>query len=110
MEQELAWSVASPGLRDAVEAQGGVYPTPDIPDHLLDVWRAWHRLDMDRPWYGGGMGPMIPGRIPWKNIADWCQFHGHSHEQRELLDACFAEMDIAYISFHNEKAKAELAK
>lgn len=63
------------------------------------IWRAWHRLSDDRPRYGGGMGPSVPGRIPWTVVAQWCRHHDLTRAEMLLLDACFAVMDVVYLEW-----------
>jgi hypothetical protein len=68
-----------------------------VPDWLEWVWRAWTRLNADRPYYGGGMGPMVPGRIPWRTVDEWARRHGLD---MAFLDRCLFEMDSELLAWH----------
>jgi hypothetical protein len=74
-------------------------PEPELPEWLGFVWRAWWRLHVDRPWLGGGMGPMLPGRIAWRDIREWAAFHKMSGDMFALLDRCICAMDDTYIEW-----------
>jgi hypothetical protein len=76
-----------------------------VPDWLLWVWRAWHRLNLDRPMRGGGFGPMMPGRIPWTTVRDWCEFHDYSADEMAFLDHCLREMDSVFLEWHAAQLK-----
>lgn len=77
-----------------------------IPDHLAWIWRAWHRLHLDRPWWGGGMGPVVPGRIPWATVRDWAAFHDLSGDDMLLLDTCIRALDGEFLAHHAKRVKA----
>jgi hypothetical protein len=62
----------------------------------LWIWRAWHRLCDDRPHYAGGMGPPIPGNIPWSIVRLWASEHKMSEGEFAMLDTCIQRMDSAY--------------
>lgn len=72
---------------------------PVLPEHLDFVLRAWERLQHDRPWIGGGMGPTSPGRIPWRLVIDWARFHNYSHDMIALLDAGIFALDTEYLEW-----------
>jgi hypothetical protein len=71
-------------------------PAPFIEPYLMWVWRAWHRLHPDRPQLGGGMGPSVPGDIPWTVVRDWAVFHGLTAHEFEMLDRLVQAMDAEY--------------
>ena len=75
-------------------------PSPDVPEHFLWLWRAWHRLSLDRPWIGGGMAPSVPGRIAWRDVVQWCEWHGREAWEVEMASRVFADMDRVYIAWH----------
>jgi hypothetical protein len=79
-------------------------PRPDVPEWLEWVWRAWHRLNLDRPYFGGGMGPMVPGRIAWRDVVTWCEFHDLPGEAVGFLDRCIVAMDTEFVGFQAAKA------
>jgi hypothetical protein len=71
-----------------------------VVDSTLDwIWRAWHRLSDDRPYHGGGMGPAVPGRIPWTVVLAWSRHHRLSRGEMTMLDIGFAAMDATYIDW-----------
>lgn len=72
---------------------------PVLDPTLLWIWRAWHRLTDDRPYHGGGMGPAVPGRIPWSLVHLWAQHHQLERGAMAMLDACFAELDTVYLTW-----------
>ena len=88
-----------------MESIGEPLPSPDIPDWLGWVWRAWHRLHADRPWWGGGMGPMVPGPITWSAVRDWCDFHAYPGDAVAFLDVCCRSMDDEFMAWHAEQRK-----
>lgn len=97
----LDWSGAASSSLIGIE--GVDIPTPDVADWLQPVWRCWHRLNLDRPWHGGGMGAVSPGRIPWRDVLAWSEFHGHSPETFEFLDRCIRIMDGTYLQWFEER-------
>lgn len=76
-----------------------------MPEELLPAWRAWWRLHEDRPWYGGGFGPMIPGRIPFAAVRDWCAFRNVPGPEVDVLDRLFRAMDEAFFEHHRAQQK-----
>lgn len=66
------------------------------------VWRAWHRLSLDRPVYGGGMGAMIQGRIPWQLVMAYADRHNHD---AVFLDQAVVQMDSAFLAWSAERMK-----
>jgi hypothetical protein len=89
---------------EAAMPEGWHVPRPDLDPAFAWVWRAWWRLNRDRPWLGGGMGPMSPGRIPWQSVMDWADRHG---QDAEFLDACVVGMDDTYLEFHAAQQKGK---
>jgi len=81
-------------------------PSAELPESLLDIWRAWWRLHADRPQWAGGMGPPIPGRIPFRDVWAWCEFHGLPGDDVALFDRCLRAMDTVYLEWHAERMKA----
>jgi hypothetical protein len=71
-------------------------PAPFIEPQFLWIWRAWHRLHPDRPQHGGGMGPAVPGDIPWMVVREWARFHHLSRPEFEMLDRVMQAMDGEY--------------
>lgn len=67
------------------------------------MWRAWWRLHHDRPWYCGGFGPAVPGRIAWRAVRDWCDFHGLAGDTVPFLDKVFGSLDQAFFEHHRAK-------
>lgn len=80
-----------------------------MPDHLQWIWRAWHRLTLDRPWWPGGMGPAVPGRIPWGLVQDWATGHALTFDATLFLDRCLIAMDTVFLEYWTERAKAQAA-
>lgn len=76
---------------------------PEVPPHLIWIWRCYQRLSADRPWHGGGLGPAIPGAIPWVCVAKWIEFHNYNDAEAQMLDHCVREMDTVYIQHYHEK-------
>ncbi len=46
--------------------------------------------------HGGGMGPSIPGNIPWTALRDWAAFHNLSRGEFHLLDLLIQSMDAEH--------------
>lgn len=78
---------------------------PTIDPSLEWIWRAWQRLHPDRPHYGGGMGPSVPGRIPWSTVRLWCKHHGLRKGEMNMLDLCFGALDGQYLEWWQSKQK-----
>lgn len=72
-------------------------PAPHVPMWLAWVWRAWHRLAADRQWVAGGMGPPVPGRIPWSVVQMWVVAHGMNRDEATFLDRCLGKMDEVFL-------------
>ncbi len=72
-------------------------PKPAIRADLLWVWRTWNRLSADRPWIAGGMGPPVPGRIPWALVRRWAKTHRLSWNEFLFLDRGLGAMDEFYL-------------
>ncbi|PWC89840.1 hypothetical protein TSH100_04170 [Azospirillum sp. TSH100] len=71
------------------------------------AWRAWHALADDRQWRAGGMGPAMPGNIPWSVARIYAADHGlHFPTLFRLLRA----MDAVHAEWWTDKVKAEQAK
>ncbi len=66
------------------------------------IWRAWHRLSDDRPRFGGGMGPPVPGRIPWLTVWRWAEHNGLQKGELNMLDVCFAALDSIYLDWWSQ--------
>ena len=99
----LKWG-GNDALRERLEAMGEAPPpTPEVEEWVMWVWSAWQRLSQDRPWRGGGMGPMIPGQIPWQSVRDWCHHRGRSADDVDFADQCIQAMDGVYINWYIEK-------
>ncbi len=78
-------------------------PEPTIDPELTWVWRAWMRLQFDRPYYGGGMGPVMPGRIPFTSVAEWARVEGLSRDRAAFMDHCIMAMDTEFLAWHRER-------
>jgi len=96
-----------PSAREAVEAMASAAPRIEVPAHLNWVWRAWNRLSLDRPFAGGGLGPAVPLRIPWRDVVLWCDTHGYSTEDLWFLEKCFHKLDGIYLEWWKEKMKVK---
>ncbi len=75
---------------------------PEISDWLIWVWRAWQRLTLDRPMHGGGLGAVMPGRIPWQSVRDWAEQHG---QDLAFLDQAVVAMDTVFLEWSAERMK-----
>jgi hypothetical protein len=62
-------------------------------------------MSLDRPFMAGGMGPMIPGRIPWRSVRDWAEYHDYTADAFDFLDFCIREMDNEFLA-HSARAAA----
>ncbi|EHM01158.1 hypothetical protein HMPREF9946_02233 [Acetobacteraceae bacterium AT-5844] len=77
------------------------------------IWRAWRRLDHERPYIVTGIGQPMgatmivsqPGRIPWTAVDRWCRAHGYSDDDRQFLDACVEELDSIKLADWAEKQR-----
>lgn len=49
------------------------------------------------------MGAPVPGRIPWSIVRLWCKHHRLQKGEMDMLDACFAAMDSAYLEWWQAK-------
>lgn len=105
----MEWARYSPEFKAQVAADGGLIPTPEIPADFEGVWRAWHRLHLDRPWRSGGFGPPTPGPIPWRDVLAWCDFHGVEGADVAMYDACVIAMDSVFMERHAIEAKQAAA-
>jgi hypothetical protein len=77
------------------------------------VWRAWHRLHPDRPQYGGGFGPAVPGDIPWWQLAAWAEHHGMTSGEFAILDLSVRAMDRVYRAWwvtHQKKTDGPISE
>lgn len=70
------------------------------------MWRAWHRLHLDRPHYGGGMGSTVPGRISWRDVREWADYHDMTADEFDFLDHCIRAMDGDYLEWSAARARA----
>lgn len=71
-------------------------PKAEIDPEYHWIWRCWRRLGADRPQYGGGLGPSVPGDIPWSLVRLWAEHHEMSRAQFNFLDHCIQAMDRTY--------------
>jgi hypothetical protein len=94
--QAAAAMAADPAMAAKMQAAEAAVPEPA----WEWVWRAWHRLNADRPWLGGGMGPMLPGRIAWRDLLSWCDQNGGD---LDFLDACCFALDTEFIDWHRKR-------
>lgn len=78
-------------------AEDGEAVTVDARWHW--IWRAWHRLSPERHWQGGGMGPDMPGDIPWTAVMRWADRHGLDGAAADMLDHCIGEMDRVFVKW-----------
>ena len=79
---------------------------PQIDDHLEWVWRAWHTLDADRDWFGGGFSAPEPRRLRWSAIRDWCEFYGRPGPDVDRLFGLIRAMDSTFFAWR-ARHKAE---
>jgi len=77
----------------------------DVDPGFAWIWRAWQRLSLDRRLVGVGLSGVMPQRIPWTTLAAWCEWHGHSAEDLDLLDRCTVAMDRVFIEWWQERAR-----
>lgn len=61
------------------------------------IWRAWWRLSDDRTMHPGGLGPSVPGRIPWTVVRAYCGHYGMTDGEMALMERCFADLDRVYL-------------
>lgn len=87
--------------------QGEAMPDPKVPDYLTGVWRAWGRLNRDRPWVIGGMGDVIPRNITFGQVVEWCRMNRVPGSEVLFFDQCIRAMDDVYLKWHGERRKAE---
>lgn len=80
-------------------AESDLPPAPFIEPYLLWIWRAWHRLSHDRPLHGGGMGPAVPGPIPWRVVRAWAEVYDLTRDRFLMLDRMIQAMDAEYLSW-----------
>lgn len=72
------------------------------PSEWDDLWRAFWRLDDERPHIvtgvahplGGILIKSIPRRIPWSAVLRWCQVYGID---LDLAERCIGDMDAIYL-------------
>jgi hypothetical protein len=87
-------------VRQRLKARGvpeeDLPPTADVDRQWMWIWRAWHRLSDDRPHFGGGLGPMMPGNIPWSMVYQWAMAYGMTRGELVMLDVCIQRMDRTY--------------
>ena len=106
LDIELKWS----GIRQqftGLMPEEDLPPAPNVNPRYRWIWRAWHRLSLDRPYYGGGMGPPVPGNIPWWQLKLWAQHHGLTRSQFTMLDICVRKMDEVYRTWIRDKMEAD---
>lgn len=84
-------------------------PDPYIEPQNVWIWRTWHRLHPDRPQFGGGMGPTVPGAIPWLTLRLWADSHHLTSGEFTMLDRCVQGMDAEYFDWWSERQKNEAA-
>jgi hypothetical protein len=82
-------------------------PAPFIEPEFLWIWRAWHRLHPDRPQHGGGLGPSVPGDIPWTVVRQWAEFYHLSRGEFHMLDRVLQAMDAEYREWWIERHPPE---
>jgi hypothetical protein len=52
---------------------------------------------------------LLPGRIPWPLIQEWCDREQLTEDQAVLLDACLVMMDGEFIKDQVERRQQESA-
>jgi hypothetical protein len=50
------------------------------------------------------MGPLFPGRIPWRDVKAWAEYHDLNADGFDFLDFCIREMDNVFIEFTAARA------
>ena len=78
-------------------------PAPVVDEVWAWAWTEWHRLHLDRPYNGGGLGPPVPGRIPWRDVALWADRNCVDIAE---LDVVIFEMDTAYLEYLDAKRRS----
>lgn len=73
----------------------------EVDEQWAWIWRAWHRMSIDRPYYGGGMDRPVPGRIPWTMVMQWAREYRLADGERDLLDYCIVRMDVVFADWYN---------
>jgi len=87
---------------------------PEVPDWLVWVWKAFHRLSAERSFQVRGMAaPMgvtritsVPGRIPWTAVLRWAEAHGYGPERFGFLDELVQQMDDEFLDWHGQQMRA----
>jgi hypothetical protein len=74
------------------------------------VWRAWQRLSRDRPRIGGGMGPSIPGFVPWPTVMEWADRHRLSDDEATFIDVVLTALADFELKWTIERLKLENKK
>ena len=82
-------------------------PGPQIEPQWSWVWRCWHRLHPDRPHYGGGMGPAVPGSIPWMVLRVWADTHHYTEVEFTMLDRLIQALDAEYIGWWSDQQRRQ---
>ena len=72
---------------------------PELPDHLTEIWQAFHFLSSARP-TGMGIEAIPP---PW--LYDYCDRHGLVGEEQERAVYLLSEMDKQFRSLLADKQK-----
>jgi hypothetical protein len=85
-------------------------PAPFIEPEFGWIWRAWHRLHPDRPQWAGGMGPTVPGAIPWTVVRLWADYHRLSRGEFDMLDRVIQAMDAEYMAWWSERQQNDAAQ
>jgi hypothetical protein len=94
------------GMRPDI-SEADMPPAPFIEPEFIWLWRAWHRLHPDRPYHGGGMGPAVPGAIPWKLVRLWAKHHNLSRGEHAMLDRAIQALDAEYLAWWGERQAAD---
>ncbi len=80
-------------------------PAPEPAPDLMWVWSAWHDLEPERSWVGGGMGAPIPGATPWTAVLRWAERRGLSEGDTDFLVAMIRVLDAENTAHAVERGK-----
>ena len=80
-------------------------PAPELAADLMWVWSAWHDLDPERGWIGGGMGAPIPGATPWTAVLRWAERRGLSEADTDFLVGMIRVLDAENTAHAVERGK-----
>ncbi|AHJ69334.1 Hypothetical protein GbCGDNIH2_7283 [Granulibacter bethesdensis] len=109
LRYQLEWGDAENQLliKLAEEQEWDDLPSrPELRPGATWIWRAWNRLDSERPHtvtgfsiaMGGSVTESVPRPIPWRAVRAWARYHRLSDAAFAVLDHCIAALDRVYIA------------